>query len=182
MTDKKKIKHAIEVLNELEKREGDKPVTMIGDIEGSTYHNLVSLRELLEEPHSTGGKKIIDCFPKIAVYLATVLQSLIVGRKPNYRKVDLTPWAAEMDKIIRIDRRTPEQLEEVIRWCQQDSFWQNNILSPSKLRKQLDRLELQMAKDYHWNSNKLRRTVQTGPSVKDKYLENLEKQDGVEGT
>ena len=46
--------------------------------------------------------------------------------------------------MIRLDKRKPERIEAVIRWCQQDPFWQSNILSAETLRKQFDRLELRM--------------------------------------
>ena len=49
--------------------------------------------------------------------------------------------------MIRLDGRTPERIEAVIRWCREDAFWQSNILSTTKLRKHFDRLELQMGRD-----------------------------------
>ena len=38
------------------------------------------------------------------------------------------------DKLVRIDKRNPDQIREVSRWARTDSFWQSNFLSPSKLR------------------------------------------------
>ncbi|MHC4618587.1 MAG: hypothetical protein ACYTEQ_12645 [Planctomycetota bacterium] len=78
--------------------------------------------------------------------LSKLLLDLILERKANFRRPDLQRWAVHVDRLIRVDKRTPEQIEAVIRWCQEDDFWQNNILSTEKLRKQLDRLELGMAK------------------------------------
>ena len=56
----------------------------------------------------------------------------------------MADWGAEVDKMIRLDKRTPERIEAVIRFSQADSFWCSNILSMSKLRKQFDQLELKM--------------------------------------
>ena len=42
--------------------------------------------------------------------------------------------------MIRIDKRTPDKIREVIDWCQADDFWCKNILSTNKLRKQYDKL------------------------------------------
>ncbi len=137
MTDKRKVLHAIEVLKELE-------IRIVG-LEVS-LKNLQDLRTLLEKPHSTGDKVKKPLTPG-SVMCAEWLHSLIKHRKPNFREPNWPDWYAEMDKIMRIDRRTCEQLHELIGWCQQDSFWQNNILSPSKLRKQLDRLELPTSRD-----------------------------------
>lgn len=53
--------------------------------------------------------------------------SLIRQRNQNFKQPDLQKWASHVDKMIRIDKRTPEDLEKVIQWCQTDTFWQNNI-------------------------------------------------------
>jgi hypothetical protein len=55
-------------------------------------------------------------------------------------------WAVHVSRMIRLDKRDPDRIEEVIKWCQQDDFWQNNILSTEKLRQQFDQLELKMSK------------------------------------
>lgn len=78
------------------------------------------------------------------VRLSNLLLSEIRKRKPNFREPNIQKWAIHIDRLIRLDKRTPEQVEAVIRWCQQDDFWQNNILSTEKLRKQIDHLELKM--------------------------------------
>jgi len=46
--------------------------------------------------------------------------------------------------MIRIDNREPEEIEKVIDWCQEDSFWSSNILSTSKLRDKFTQLLLKM--------------------------------------
>lgn len=87
----------------------------------------------------------------IEARLSELLLSLILDRKTNFRlgqpdcrKKTIDRWAIHADRMIRLDKRTPEQVEAVIRWCQQDDFWQNNILSTEKLRRQFDQLELKM--------------------------------------
>jgi len=81
-----------------------------------------------------------------AVRLASLFLDLIIERKPDYRRPDLTKWAGEIDRMIRIDKRTPERIEAVLRWSQKDSFWQTNILSPVKLRQHFDKLEMKKQK------------------------------------
>ena len=51
-------------------------------------------------------------------------------------------WITDMDRLIRLDERTPEQVENAIRWSQRDDFWKSNILSPKKLREKYDQLRL----------------------------------------
>ena len=78
--------------------------------------------------------------------LAELLLNLILERKSDFRKPNLQMWAVHVERMIRLDKRTPERIEAVMRWCQQDSFWQNNILSTANLREKFDQLELKMAK------------------------------------
>lgn len=54
-----------------------------------------------------------------------------VNLKPNWQQ----SFAEIYDELVRIDKRTPEQIREVSRWARLDPFWQSNFLSPSKLRK-----------------------------------------------
>lgn len=56
-------------------------------------------------------------------------------------------WMGDMEKIMRIDGRTPQQVESAIRWCQGHAFWKANILSPAKLREKYDQLRLQASRD-----------------------------------
>lgn len=73
-----------------------------------------------------------------------LLFSLIRQRNPNFKQPDLQSWSKHIDLMLRIDKRSPEEIEKVIQWCQADAFWQNNILSTEKLRKQYDQLCLKM--------------------------------------
>jgi hypothetical protein len=76
--------------------------------------------------------------------LVCLLFNLILQRKPDFKQPDLQNWAKHIDLMIRSDNRNPQTIKAVIEWCQSDNFWQNNILSTDKLRKQFDRLELRM--------------------------------------
>ncbi len=87
--------------------------------------------------------------------LASLLFELMTARKSDFRKPNLTVWAKEVELMIRLDKRDPKKIEAVIRWCQLDSFWQNNILSTKKLRKHFDRLEMQSSNGSSQNKIKL---------------------------
>jgi len=85
--------------------------------------------------------------------LLKLLMDLILERRPNFKKPNLQTWAKDIDKMIRLDKRDPKEIEKVIRWCQADEgkpgsdfSWQDNILSTGKLRKQYDQLAFKMAK------------------------------------
>lgn len=75
--------------------------------------------------------------------LSDLLLNLILARRDSFKRPDLQKWAVDIDKLIKSEA-SPQEIEKVIIWCQQDEFWQNNILSTSKLRKQYDQLCLKM--------------------------------------
>jgi hypothetical protein len=78
--------------------------------------------------------------------LSKLLLDLILARYPDFKKPGLMKWAILIDKMIRLDKRKPGDIEAVIKWCQADAFWQNNILSTKKLRDKFDQLYLKMPK------------------------------------
>lgn len=76
--------------------------------------------------------------------LANLLLEEIRSHLPDFKPPDLQVWAKSIDAMIRLDHRTPADIEAVIRWCQIDSFWRANILSPKKLRDKFDALRIRM--------------------------------------
>ena len=56
-------------------------------------------------------------------------------------------WHDAMDRLIRLDGYTPEQIRQVIDWSQGNEFWAPNILSAPKLREKFDTLKGQMLND-----------------------------------
>lgn len=84
----------------------------------------------------------------IEVLLSQLLLKCIRDRKSdfklNFSKAHLQKWALDISRMISRDKRLPEHIENIIIECQKDMFWQNNILSTSKLRKQFDQLELKL--------------------------------------
>lgn len=81
---------------------------------------------------------------EIQFQLADLLLREIRKRNPNHKEPNLQTWARDIDLMIRRDKRDPPTIRAVIEWCQKDSFWQNNILSPGKLREKFDQLNMKM--------------------------------------
>lgn len=53
-------------------------------------------------------------------------------------------WSPDIEKLMRIDKRSFEEIKRVILWCQSPGcFWAANILSGSKLREKFPSLILQ---------------------------------------
>lgn len=85
------------------------------------------------------------------IILSKLLFTEIKKRNPGHKKPNFQAWAKDMDGIIRLDKRNPQQIKQVIFWCQNDTTpntsgfcWCNNILSTKKLRDQFDQLVLKM--------------------------------------
>ena len=75
------------------------------------------------------------------VRMVDLLVSLIQQNTPSWSiRGSPDKWAEDINKIHRIDGRTYEQIEYMIRWTQKDSFWSQNILSASKLREKFNDL------------------------------------------
>ncbi|SNR99191.1 hypothetical protein SAMN04488503_2226 [Humidesulfovibrio mexicanus] len=85
--------------------------------------------------------------------LATYLYNCIRRNRPEFKQPDLQAWARHVDLMLRIDKRDPEHIREVIKWAQADNIpqegskfcWAANILSTAKLRAQFDQLAMKMA-------------------------------------
>jgi hypothetical protein len=57
-------------------------------------------------------------------------------------------WAVDIEKLIRIDKKPPDKIRQVILWAKTPgNFWFNNIQSGEKLRKHFERLYGQMKTD-----------------------------------
>jgi hypothetical protein len=78
------------------------------------------------------------------VRLANLLYTLILVKDPKAKKPKLQSWAEHIDLMLRLDKRTPGEIEAVIRFCQADDFWCSNILSTKKLREKFTALLAKM--------------------------------------
>ncbi len=94
--------------------------------------------------------------PNLLPEALPIAEHLFARIKENDSKMNqpnLENWATHIDRLIRLDNRSPEDIRRVIDWCQSDDFWRSNILCTEKLRKQFQALWLQM------NSNGGRKQV-----------------------
>lgn len=66
--------------------------------------------------------------------------------KPDFKEPNKQSWAKDFDFILRIDKKSPKKVAELIKWCQKDSFEMINVQCPDKLRSRWDPLEMKMNK------------------------------------
>ena len=85
-------------------------------------------------------------------------------------------WITDMDRMIRLDGRDPEQAARVIRWLATDetsrtaNFWRPNIRSPRKLRSHWDQMMAQ------YKAEKNRPTQDTRHTRSKTVLDNARRQ------
>ena len=70
-------------------------------------------------------------------------------------------WMTDMERLIRIDGKTPAQIETVIKWLdagndKPSQFWQPNIRSPKKLREKWGQMADQYKREHPQPKKELR--------------------------
>lgn len=81
----------------------------------------------------------------VALEHANFLHSKILQIKPNFKPPNIKAWAKSIEHMMRLDKRSNEEIRAIIEWLPSDSFWCDKILSADTLRKQFDKLELAKA-------------------------------------
>lgn len=85
--------------------------------------------------------------------LADYLYKNILKNNPKHKEPNLQSWAKDVDKMIRIDKRSVDDIKNLIDWVQKDFFWKANVLSPAKLREKFDQLTAKKNNSYSGNNS-----------------------------
>lgn len=78
----------------------------------------------------------------IEYQLSNSLYKKILLNDDRFKEPNLYKWAEHIDKLIRLDERTVEEIELVINFVTTDNFEMVNVLSTSKLRSRFPQLYL----------------------------------------
>ena len=117
-------------------------------------------KESNKDSHDSKPAKRVYEPDDLNLQLANYLLTKIRERNPSiYPTVSKNPpdtqkWANDIRLMHERDARSYDDIKRIIEWCQQDSFWQNNILSASKLRKQFGKLIDKADAPNNFNGNK----------------------------
>ena len=91
-----------------------------------------------------GGHPSKPIEPK-AKEMAELLFNLHKQVDQKVKKPNIDNWAADIEKINRLDGRSYDDIEKVIRWVKTPgNFWFANIMSGKKLRQQFSRLFIEI--------------------------------------
>lgn len=103
--------------------------------------------------------------------LTNFFLSKIRERNPNHKKPNMKKWYADMDLLLRLDKRDPEEVKRVIEWASTAKWYSTAVLSPEKLRKDYDDMFIKIRAEE--DENRVRTNRAYALSVKEQYPEKL---------
>ncbi len=104
-------------------------------------------RQILSFLNEKTGKKYSDD----DMTTAKLIYSGVKRLNSKSKEPNLKTWASDIRKMRQLDDRGTDEIRSVFAWANDDSFWQANILSPAKLRKQYDQLVIKMRSNGNGN-------------------------------
>lgn len=107
--------------------------------EDSKVEQSLISKDIIDKREQLKGADAREILPKFEEYIKKIL--------PDCKKPTAEYWESEIEKMIRIDKRDPQDIKKIIEWLPSSNFWRKNILCPKKLREKFDRLMLEMIDD-----------------------------------
>ena len=112
---------------------------------------MVNPTEPVQQPKKkTKSLKFTPEDRQFAEYMAERIDA-VNGLSDKRRNLD--NWANLLRMMREIDGHSPETIANVFNWASRDNFWQSNIQSPDKLRKQFNRLYGECRKANHFGAS-----------------------------
>jgi len=100
--------------------------------------------------NADGNKRVTKTYEvdsveyKSTQYLIKKILERDPGAKVPKTETQIQGWCVHIDRILRLDKRSPEQLREVLMYAATDSFWSGVVLSTKGLREKFDKLVANM--------------------------------------
>lgn len=98
--------------------------------------------------------------------LAIWMFDLIQTMQPDRRPPNFDAWANTFRIMRENDGRAPPEIRSLFEWCNRDSFWKTNVLSPDKLREKWDDLQLKRTNNRNGKSTQASAGKQYDPDAK----------------
>ena len=111
----------------------------------STQSKVNKTKEDNTKQNNQSRKQVYD---ETSLYfkMANYFYGLILKNKPDFKEPNLQKWADDCRKIVELDKKDKDRVRQVMDFVQNDDFEMINVLSPSKLRKRFDQLEMKSMK------------------------------------
>lgn len=130
-------------------RESDRPIREIEEgysekcednntIINNTFNNTLDIKNNSQKSKNDFDESTTE------YQLSKLLFESIKQNDSNFKEPNLRKWACHIDKLIRLDNRTIDEIKRVISFATNDKFWKSNILSTSKLRQKFSTLLIQL--------------------------------------
>ena len=112
----------------------------------NTYKNIKNVRNNINNNRAEYEKKYSDdAFEiKCVSYLITSIKSDMPDAKLPEADKDIDKWCDHIDKMVRIDKRSQDDIYNTLVFARTDDFWKANIRSTSKFREKYETLFSQM--------------------------------------
>lgn len=118
------------------------PHPKVNDVHPSATDHIYAFKELFVEHALPFTVQNLQEDRRLADWIFARLKILVpTARDPNWKK-----WCRELRLLRERDKRTRREIAELFAWANADPFWQANVLCPSTLRRQWERLSLQRSK------------------------------------
>ena len=133
-------------------KEGEKVKKLHQKGEETSHHNNMHT-DLDHNIRGSSNEPPLTEYKKTAIELSDLLLTshrkeypdFLSGKTDGEIKKKINSWADDIEKLIRIDKKSPEIIKQVVLWVKTPGkFWFHNIESGKKLRLQFERLYGQM--------------------------------------
>jgi hypothetical protein len=94
----------------------------------------------LKPDSSSNPKADSELNAETALELCQLLYQNILEFLPGFKTPNFNAWSYEMHRLLREDKREPEEVKLVLDFVRGDPFWQSNVLNPKDLRRHYDKL------------------------------------------
>jgi len=93
------------------------------------------------------GEKKKDFTPEV-IAVAAEMNAILKTHEPDYSPpANLAPFRAQVDFMLRIDKREAQKIYDVLNWALSDSFWRSHLYKPNPakyLREKFMQLKVKM--------------------------------------
>jgi len=117
--------------------------------EGNTYTEItteITNTEITKK--KSGSRKRVYDESSIHYQLAYMLYEKILQDDPSFKLPNMDSWSDHIRLMMERDKRNEKQIEYLINWSQNNSFWKSNILSTKKLREKATTLIRQIKAEH----------------------------------